>query len=53
VNSGALAPIKVKAKVKATHHANLDTLRPFIAADWDRLVAEYIDKTCCSIRHLH
>ncbi len=29
----------------------IDALRPSIAAEWDWLAAEYIQKTCCSFRN--
>jgi hypothetical protein len=35
-------------KSKATPHTNLDSLHPSIAAEWDKLVAEYICRTCSS-----
>jgi hypothetical protein len=38
-------------KVQVTPHANLDALRPSIAAEWDQPATEYIHKTCSSFRH--
>ncbi len=42
----------LQAKGQTTPHANLDTLHPLIAVEWDRLAEEYICKTCYSFcRH--
>ncbi len=38
-------------KMLGCAHANLDALRPSNATEWALLAAEYIRKTCCSIRH--
>jgi hypothetical protein len=38
----------LQAKVQDMPHSNLGALRLSIAVEWDKLVAVYIRKTCCS-----
>jgi hypothetical protein len=43
----------LQAKDQATPHWNLSALFLSIAAEWDRLAAVHIHKTCSSFRHCH
>jgi hypothetical protein len=48
--AGLLNRQRFAAKRPATPHANLAALRLSITAEWDRLAAVQIRKTCCSFR---
>jgi hypothetical protein len=43
----------LQVKVQVMSNANLAALRPSIAMEWDRLVVEYIHKTCRSFHSYH
>jgi hypothetical protein len=48
-----LPDFSIKSILQVRSYADLATLHPSIAADWDRLAEEYICKTTCSFCRCH